>query len=174
MAIYALDDKTPQVDAQAWVAESAQVIGLVELAADVNVWFGSVVRGDVEHIRIGAGTNIQDLSVLHADPGVPLTLGEGVTVGHRVILHGFTVGDGTMIGMGATVLNNARIGKHCLVGANALVTEGKTFPDGSMILGVPARVVRPLTAAEIEDLARSARHYIDSAQQFRAGLKQIA
>jgi carbonic anhydrase/acetyltransferase-like protein (isoleucine patch superfamily) len=173
MAISVLDDKTPQVDAQAWVAESAQVIGQVELAADVNVWFGSVVRGDVEHSRIGVGTNIQDLSVLHADPGVPLTLGERVTVGHRVILHGCTVGDETMIGMGATVLNHARIGKHCLVGANALVTEGKTFPDGSLIVGAPARVVRPLTAEEIEGLARSARHYMDSARRFRAGLKKI-
>jgi carbonic anhydrase/acetyltransferase-like protein (isoleucine patch superfamily) len=174
MAVYALDDLTPQVDARAWVAQSAQVIGQVELAADVGVWFGCVVRADVERIRIGAGSNVQDLSVLHADPGAPLTLGERVTVGHRVILHGCTVGDETMIGMGATILNHARIGSHCLVGANALVTEGKTFPDGSMILGSPARVVRALTAEEIERLAYSARHYIDSARQFRAGLKMIA
>jgi carbonic anhydrase/acetyltransferase-like protein (isoleucine patch superfamily) len=174
MTVYALDDATPQVDAQAWVAESALVIGRVELAAQVSVWFGSVLRGDVEWIRIGAGSNVQDLSVLHADSGVPLTLGERVTVGHRVILHGCTVGDETMIGMGATVLNNARIGKHCLVGANALVTEGKTFPDASLIVGAPARVVRSLTAKEIEHLARSAQHYIDSARQFRSGLKKIA
>jgi len=174
MTLYALDDATPQVDARAWVAESAQVIGRVELAAQVSVWFGSVLRGDVESIRIGAGSNVQDLSMLHADSGVPLTLGERVTVGHRVILHGCTVGDETMIGMGATVLNNARIGKHCLVGANALVTEGKTFPDASLIVGAPARVVRSLTAEEIENLGRSARHYIDNARQFRSGLKKIA
>jgi carbonic anhydrase/acetyltransferase-like protein (isoleucine patch superfamily) len=174
MAVYALDDLTPQVDARAWVAQSAQIIGQVELAADVGIWFGCVVRGDVERIRIGAGSNVQDLSVLHADPGAPLTLGERVTVGHRVILHGCTVGDEAMIGMGATILNHARIGSHCLVGANALITEGKTFPDGSMILGAPARVVRPLTAEEIEWLARSAQHYIGSARRFRAGLQKIA
>ena len=174
MAIYALGASAPQVDALAWVAESAQVMGQVELAADVSVWFGCVVRGDTEWIRIGAGSNVQDLSVLHADPGAPLVLGERVTVGHRVILHGCTVGDGSMIGMGATLLNHARIGKHCLVGANALVTEGKTFPDGSLIVGAPARVARPLTAEEIAGLARSARHYIDSARQTRAGLKKIA
>jgi carbonic anhydrase/acetyltransferase-like protein (isoleucine patch superfamily) len=174
MAVYALNDVTPQVDALAWVAESAQVIGCVELAADVSVWFGCVVRGDVERIRIGAGSNVQDLSVLHADRGIPLTLGERVTVGHRVILHGCIVGDETMIGMGATVLNHARIGKHCLVGANALITGGKTFPDGSLIVGAPARVARALTGEEIESLAHSARHYIDSARQFRTGLKKIA
>jgi carbonic anhydrase/acetyltransferase-like protein (isoleucine patch superfamily) len=173
MAVYVLDGVAPQIDALAWVAESAQVIGRVELAADVSVWFGSVVRGDVERIRIGAGSNVQDLSVLHADRGIPLTLGERVTVGHRVILHGCTVGDETMIGMGATVLNHARIGKHCLVGANALVTEGKTFPDGSLIVGAPARVARSLTDEEIVGLARSARHYIDSARQFSAGLNKI-
>jgi carbonic anhydrase/acetyltransferase-like protein (isoleucine patch superfamily) len=174
MAVYAYNGVTPQIDPSAWVADSAQVIGKVELAADASVWFGCVVRGDVEQIRIGAGTNVQDLSVLHADAGVPLTLGERVTVGHRVILHGCTVGDDTLIGMGATVLNHARIGKHCLIGATALVTEGRTFPDGSLIVGAPARVVRPLTAQEIEGLARSARHYIESARQFRAGLEQIA
>jgi len=162
------------VDASAWVAESAEVMGRVELAADVSVWFGCVVRGDTERICIGAGSNVQDLSMLHADSGAPLTLGERVTVGHQVILHGCTVGDETMIGMGATILNHARIGKHCLVGANALITEGKTFPDGSMILGAPARVVRALTAEEIVYVARSAQHYIDSSRQFRTGLKRIA
>jgi len=173
MTVYAFNDATPLVDPSAWVAQSAQVIGRVELAADASVWFGCVVRGDVERIRIGAGTNVQDLCVLHADPGAPLTVGENVTVGHRVILHGCTIGDGSMIGMGATVLNHARIGKHCVVGANALVTEGKTFPDGSMILGAPARVARPLTAEEIQRLTYSAKHYSESARQFRAGLKKI-
>jgi carbonic anhydrase/acetyltransferase-like protein (isoleucine patch superfamily) len=174
MTVYAFNDMTPLVDASAWVAESAQVIGQVELAANASVWFGCVVRGDVERIRIGEGTNVQDLSVLHADPGAPLTVGEYVTVGHRVILHSCTVGENTLIGMGATVLNHARIGKNCVVGANALVTEGKTFPDGSMILGAPARLVRPLTADEIKRLPYSARHYMDNARQFRAGLKKIA
>ena len=174
MAVYSLDGVGPQLAASAWVADSAQVMGAVELAEDVGVWFGAVIRGDTEHIRIGRGSNIQDGSVLHADIGKPLTVGEGVTVGHQVMLHGCTIGDGSLVGIGAVVLNGARIGKHCLVGARALVTEGKEFPDGSLILGSPARVVRPLTPDEIEGLRRSARSYVKNADRFRSGLKQIA
>ncbi len=173
MAIYELDGVAPQVAASAWVADSAQVMGGVTLGEEASVWFGTVVRGDTEHITIGAGSNIQDASVLHADEGKPLVIGERVTVGHQVMLHGCTIGDESLIGIGAIVLNGARIGRHCLVGAGALVTEGKEFPDGSMIIGSPARVVRQLTPEQIEGLRWSARHYVDNARRFRQGLRQI-
>lgn len=173
MAIYELDGHAPQLALNAWVADSAQVIGQVTLEEDVSVWFGTVIRGDSEHIRIGRGANIQDGSVLHADAGVPLTLGENVSVGHKVMLHGCTVGEGSLIGIGAVVLNHARIGKNCLVGAGALVTEGKEFPDGSMILGSPAKAVKQLTPEQIAGLQRIATHYVDNAARFRAGLKKI-
>ena len=174
MAIYALDGLTPQVADTAWVADNAQVMGEVTLAADSSVWFGVTVRGDTDAIHIGEGSNIQDGSVLHADHGMPLTIGRHVTVGHQVMLHGCTIGDESLIGIGAVVLNGAKIGKHCLVGAGALVTEGKQFPDGSMILGSPARVVKTLSPEQIEGLRQSAQHYIDNARRFRQGLKKIA
>ena len=173
MAIYELDGIAPQLADSAWVADSAQVMGDVALAADTSIWFGAVLRGDTETIRIGRGSNIQDLSVLHADVGMPLTVGEDVTVGHQVMLHGCTIGDGSLIGIGAVVLNGAVIGKGCLVGAGALVTEGKVFPDGSMILGSPAKVVRQLSPEQLEGLRRSAQHYVDNARRFRKGLKQL-
>jgi carbonic anhydrase/acetyltransferase-like protein (isoleucine patch superfamily) len=172
MAVYALDGVAPQVAASAWIADSAQVIGSVELAEDTSVWFGTVIRGDTETIRIGAGSNIQDGSVLHADHGKPLTVGQGVTVGHQVMLHGCTIGDGSLIGIGAVVLNGARIGRDCLVGARALVTEGKEFPDGSMILGSPAKVVRPLREDEIAGLRRSAESYVRNGRRYRGGLQR--
>jgi len=173
MAIYELDGTAPQVAASAWVADSAQVMGNVTLAGDASVWFGAVVRGDCESIAIGAGSNVQDASVLHADFGKPLVIGERVTVGHQVMLHGCTIGDESLIGIGAIVLNGARIGKNCLVGAGALVTEGKEFPDGSMIIGSPAKAVRQLTPEQIEGLRQSARHYIDNARRFKTGLRKI-
>ncbi|MDD2609038.1 MAG: gamma carbonic anhydrase family protein [Giesbergeria sp.] len=173
MAIYQLDGIAPQLAASAWVADSAQVIGQVTLGEDVSIWFGSVVRGDTDAITLGAGSNIQDVCVLHADAGQPLLVGERVTVGHQVTLHGCTIGDESLIGIGAVVLNGARIGKNCLVGAGALVTEGKEFPDGSMIMGSPAKLVRQLTPEQIEGLRRSAQHYIENARRFRAGLQQI-
>jgi len=173
MAIYELDGVAPQVAASAWVADSAEVMGNVVLAEDASVWFGTVVRGDCESIRIGAGSNVQDASVLHADVGQPLVVGDRVTVGHKVMLHGCTIGDESLIGIGAVVLNGARIGKNCLVGAGALVTEGKEFPDGSMILGSPARVVRQLSPEQIEGLRRSARHYMENARRFKAGLRKL-
>lgn len=174
MAIYQLDGVAPRISDSAWVADSAQVMGAVELADDASVWFGVVIRGDTETIRIGRRTNIQDLSVLHADLGMPLTLGDDVTVGHQAMLHGCTIGDGTLIGIGAVVLNGAKIGKGCLVGAGSLVTEGKEFPDGSMILGSPAKVVRQLTPEQLQGLRLSAQLYVGNARRFRAGLKKIA
>ena len=173
MAIYELDGVAPQVHATAWVADSAQVMGSVTLGEDASVWFGTVVRGDTDSITIGAGSNVQDASVLHADFGKPLVIGERVTVGHQVMLHGCTIGDEPLIGIGAVVLNGARIGKNCLVGAGALVTEGKEFPDGSMILGSPAKAVRQLTPEQIEGLRLSAQHYVDNARRFRAGLRKL-
>ena len=173
MAIYELDGVAPQVSDSSWVADSAQVMGRVVLGEDASIWFGTVVRGDTESITIGAGSNIQDASVLHADAGQPLLVGERVTVGHQVVLHGCTIGDESLIGIGAVVLNGAKIGKNCLVGAGALVTEGKEFPDGSMILGSPARVVRQLSPEQIEGLRTSARHYMENARRFKAGLRQL-
>ena len=173
MAIYAIDGVAPHIAATAWVADSAQVMGQVELGEGASVWFGAVVRGDTDRITIGAGSNIQDASVLHADAGQPLLVGERVTVGHQVVLHGCTIGDESLIGIGAVVLNGAKIGKNCLVGAGALVTEGKEFPDGSMILGSPAKAVRQLTPAQIEGLRQSARHYTDNARRFRKRKKKI-
>lgn len=173
MAVFELDGVAPDVHPTAWIADSAQVMGQVAIAADASVWFGCVVRGDSERISIGAGSNVQDLSVLHADAGFPLAIGRGVTVGHKVMLHGCTIGDESLIGIGAVVLNGARIGRNCLVGAGALVTEGKEFPEGSMILGAPARVVRALSPEQIEGLRHSAQHYVENARRFRAGLKKL-
>ena len=173
MAVYEVDGKTPQVDSTAWIADSAQVMGNVTIGPDASVWFGCVLRGDTESMTIGEGSNIQDLTVMHADHGLPLTIGKHVTVGHKVMLHGCTIGDESLIGIGAIVLNGARIGKNCLVGAGSLVTEGKEFPDGSMIMGTPAKVVRELTPQQIEGLRLSAQHYIDNARMFRATLKKL-
>lgn len=174
MALYQLDSHTPDVAESAWIADNAQVMGAVHLAANASVWFGVTVRGDTETISIGEGSNIQDGSVLHADVGKPLTVGKNVTVGHMVMLHGCTIGDESLIGIGAVVLNGAKIGKNCLVGAGSLVTEGKEFPDGSMIMGSPAKVVRELTSEQIQGLRLSAQHYIENAHRFKAGLKRLA
>jgi carbonic anhydrase/acetyltransferase-like protein (isoleucine patch superfamily) len=174
MALYQLDEHSPVMDPSAWVADNAQVMGDVHMGPHSSVWFSAVVRGDTATITIGEGTNIQDGSVLHADVGVPLTIGKHVTVGHMVQLHGCTIGDESLIGIGAIVLNHSKIGKNCLVGAGSLVTEGKEFPDGSMIMGSPAKVVRQLTPEQIEGLRRSAQSYMKNAQRFKAGLKKIA
>jgi carbonic anhydrase/acetyltransferase-like protein (isoleucine patch superfamily) len=174
MAIYELDGKSPQLGNGAWIADSAQVIGEVVLAENASVWFGAVVRGDTETIRIGRNSNIQDLSVLHADIGQPLTIGDNVTVGHQVMLHGCTIGDGSLIGIQAVILNGARIGRNCIVGAGSVVTEGKEFPDNSLIIGAPARVVRTLDDAAAAHLAQSAEHYVQNARRFERGLKKIA
>mgnify|MGYP000585418439 CR=1 FL=1 len=173
MAVYELDGVAPEVAESAWIADSAQVMGRVSIGPDASVWFGTVVRGDTESITIGEGSNIQDASVLHADQGKPLVVGRNVTVGHQVMLHGCTIGDESLIGIGAVVLNGARIGKNCLVGAGSLVTEGKEFPDGSMIIGSPAKAIRQLSPEQIEGLRQSAKHYIDNARRFKAGLRRI-
>ena len=174
MAIYQLDDLTPSIPDSAWVADSAQVMGNVTLGEHTSVWFGAVLRGDTSTITVGKGSNVQDNSVLHADNGMPLVIGEGVTVGHQVMLHGCTVGNNSLIGIGAIVLNGVKIGNNCLVGAGALVTEGKEFPDGSMILGSPAKAVRMLSPEQIEGLKMSAQHYITNANRYKAGLKKLA
>ena len=173
MAIYELDGKAPQLGEGAWVADSAQVIGKVELGANASVWFGVVIRGDTEHIRIGSNSNIQDGSVLHADFGVPLVIGDNVSVGHQVMLHGCTIGDGSLIGIQAVVLNNAKIGRNCIVGAGSVVTEGKEFPDNSLIFGSPAKLVRSLDEAGRQMLAHIAEHYVENAARYRSGLKKI-
>jgi len=174
MAIYELDGIRPLLAVSAWVAESADVIGNVSLAHQSSVWFGAVIRGDNEPILIGENSNIQEAAVLHSDPGSPLTIGRDVTVGHQAMLHGCTVGDGSLIGIGAVVLNNARIGRNCLVGAGALVTEGKEFADNSLIIGSPAKAVRELTAQQIAGLQKSAVDYAKKALCFKSGLKPVA
>jgi carbonic anhydrase/acetyltransferase-like protein (isoleucine patch superfamily) len=173
MTLYRLGTQSPQLGEGAWVAPSAQVMGDVHLGVDSNIWFNVVIRGDNETIRIGQGTNVQDGSVLHSDVGSPLSIGDHVTVGHNVILHGCTVGEGTLIGMGAVVLNGAKIGPHCLVGAGALVTEGKEFPEGSMILGSPAKVVKSLSPEQIDSLKKSAVSYVENAKRFQAQLSEL-
>jgi carbonic anhydrase/acetyltransferase-like protein (isoleucine patch superfamily) len=173
MALYELDGIAPKLGEGAWVADSAQVIGAVELGDQASVWFGVVIRGDNEPIRIGRGTNVQDLSVLHSDLGVPLTLGDNVTVGHQVMLHGCTIGDGSLIGIQAVVLNKAKIGRNCIVGAGAVVTEGKEFPDNSLIVGAPAKAVRQLTEEQVKLLSHLADHYVENAVRYQRGFKKI-
>lgn len=157
-----------------WVAPSAYVIGKVELGVDVGIWFGVIVRGDNEPIIIGERSNVQENSVLHSDVGSPLTIGKGCTIGHNAIVHGCTIGDNTLIGMGATILNNARIGKNSIVGANALVTEGKEFPDNSLIVGSPAKAIRTLDEKAIAGLRASADGYAKNANRFRNGFEIIS
>jgi carbonic anhydrase/acetyltransferase-like protein (isoleucine patch superfamily) len=173
MAIYELDGKAPKLGEGAWISDSAQVIGQVELGANASVWCGAVVRGDCEVIRIGRNTNIQDLAVLHADEGVPLVIGDNVSVGHQAMLHGCTVGDGALIGIQAVVMNGAVIGASCLVGAGAVVTEGKSFPERSLILGAPAKAVRTLTDADIANLERAASGYVERGAHFRTHLVRV-
>ncbi len=175
MPIYTLGDKTPTLPAEGryWVAPNAQVMGDVRLAEDVGIWFGAVLRGDNDPITIGARSNVQDNTVIHADTGQPCTIGQECTIGHNVTLHGCTIGDSTLIGMGATVLNGAVIGKNCIVGANALVTEGKVFPDFSLIVGSPAKVMRELPPEAAANQKRSADGYVRNWQRFARDLKQV-
>ena len=174
MAVYRIGEKTPQLDASVWVAEEATVIGWVTLAARASVWAGAVVRGDNETIAIGSDSNVQEGAVLHADPGFPLAIGERVTVGHQAMLHGCTIGDGTLVGIQAVVLNGALIGRQCLIGAGAIVTEKKSFPDRSLILGAPAKVVRTLSDEEVAHLEFAAASYVERAAHFREHLVRIA
>ncbi len=175
MSLYSLDGVAPELpeEGRYFVAPDANLIGKVRLHEDANIWFGATLRGDNEWLDIGARSNIQDGSVLHTDMGCPLTIGADVTVGHKVILHGCAIGEGSLIGMGATVMNNAKIGRFCIVGANALVTEGAEFPDYSLIVGAPARLKKQIDPAQAERLLGSARHYVENARRYLAGLKKI-
>jgi len=175
MTIFTLGDLVPRLPEPAtfWVAPTATVIGNVVLSPGSSVWFGAVVRGDNEPILVGAGSNIQDGSVLHSDPGQPLTIGEGVTIGHNVILHGCSIGDNSLVGMGSIILNGARIGRNCLIGAGALVTEGKVFPDGSVVMGSPGKIVRSVTDEEIAGFGRSAQGYHDRWQHYAQALSPL-
>jgi carbonic anhydrase/acetyltransferase-like protein (isoleucine patch superfamily) len=173
MPIYKIGDHSPDIAPDAFVAPSATVIGKVVLKSQASVWFGAVIRGDNEPIVIGEASNVQEGAVLHTDPGIPLTLGDRVTVGHQAMLHGCTVGDGSLIGIQAVILNGAVIGKHCLVGAGAVVTERKTFADRSLILGSPAKVVRELTDEDVARLEASARSYADRQAQYTRELEAI-
>jgi carbonic anhydrase/acetyltransferase-like protein (isoleucine patch superfamily) len=170
MPIYELGERRPSLDAQCWIAENAVVIGSVVVERDASLWFNTVARGDNDLIRVGAGSNVQDGSVLHTDAGIPLTIGRDVTVGHMAMLHGCTIGQGSLIGIKAVVLNRAQIGNHCLIGANALIPEGKLIPDRSLVLGSPGKVVRQLTDEEVARLLASARHYVDNWRRYRASL----
>ena len=173
MPLYRLGDKAPSLDATAYVAPDATLVGDVQLGPQASVWFQAVARGDNEPIRIGAQSNVQEAAVLHADPGFPLTIGERVTVGHQAMLHGCTIGEGSLIGIQAVVLNGAKIGKHCLVGAGAIVTEGKEFPDRSLILGAPAKVVRQLSDEDVARLEGAAAGYVNRCTQFATQLERV-
>ena len=171
--IYALGPIAPKVDATAWVAPDANVIGNCRLRAASSVWFGATLRGDNELIDLGAGSNIQENAVLHTDIGFPLTIGDNCTIGHKAMLHGCTIGAGSLIGMGATILNGAVIGAGCLIGAGALITEGKVIPDGSLVVGAPGKVIRTLDAQAQADLLASAAHYQDNAARFAQSLSRV-
>ncbi|MFZ4692617.1 MAG: gamma carbonic anhydrase family protein [Burkholderiaceae bacterium] len=173
MAIFKIGTHTPDVDASAYVTDSASVIGNVHLAANTSIWFGAALRGDNELISIGEGSNVQECAVLHTDIGYPLVVGKNVTIGHQAMLHGCTVGDGSLIGIQAVVLDGAVIGKNCLVAAGALVTSGKEFPDNSLIMGSPAKAVRELTQEQINDIQRGVTTYIERAAYFKQQLKRI-
>jgi carbonic anhydrase/acetyltransferase-like protein (isoleucine patch superfamily) len=175
MAIYSLADRRPTLppEGHCWVAPNASLIGDVRLGLEASVWFGAVLRGDNEPIIIGARSNIQEMSTLHTDMGYPLEIGEDCTIGHNAILHGCTVGDGTLVGMGSVILNGASIGRGCLIGAKALVTEGKTFPDNSLIVGSPAKAIRTLEPEAIAGVLASAKHYVENWRRFADGLKRI-
>ena len=173
--IYALDGILPQLpdDGDYWVAPGANLMGRVVLASGTSIWFGATLRGDNDEIRIGVGSNVQENSVLHTDPGYPLTVGANCTIGHKALLHGCTIGDGTLVGMGAMVMNGAVVGRGCLIGAGALITEGKQIPDGSLVMGAPGRIVRQLDEAAQLRLVQSARGYAANMRRFRDGLKPL-
>ncbi|WP_416063987.1 gamma carbonic anhydrase family protein [Rhizobium sp. ZK1] len=175
MAIYALGGIKPKLPPPGtfWIAPDAHVIGDVELAEEVGIWFGAVLRGDNEPIAIGKATNLQEGVMVHTDPGFPTTIGENCTIGHHAIIHGCTIGNNSLVGMGATILNGARIGNNCLVGANALVTEGKEFPDNSLIVGSPAKAIRTLDDEAVARIAQSAKKYVGNWQRFARDLVRI-
>lgn len=173
MPVYALGDHTPKIHETAYIAPTASIIGNVEIEAGASVWFGAVLRGDNDLLRVGKNSNVQDNSVLHTDPGIPLIIGEGVTVGHRVMLHGCQIGDHSLIGIGSTLLNRVKVGNNCLIGAHSLVTEGKEFEDKSMVIGSPARRLKSLGETQIAMLKMSAQIYVKNAERFRDTLKAV-
>jgi len=173
MSVYALGGISPSLASGVWIAPSASVIGDVHLGENASVWFGTIIRCDNEPIVIGDNTNIQDNSVLHSDAGMPLTIGAGVTVGHKAMLHGCTVGDNCLVGIGATILNGAVIGKNCIIGAHTLITEGKQIPDNSLVVGAPGRVMKTIGDAQEQMLRASALHYVENAKRFRDELNEI-
>lgn len=172
--LYQLGEHAVEADGTYWVAPSAVVVGKVRLKNNASIWFNAVLRGDNEPITVGEGSNIQEGSVLHTDPGFPLTIGPHVTVGHKAMLHGCEIGEGSLIGIGAVVLNGAKIGKNCLIGANALVTEGKEIPDNSMVLGSPGKVVKTLSAEQGAGIRVGAAHYVENAKRFKDSLTEQA
>lgn len=175
MTVYSLDGITPELppENEYWIAPTAVVVGKVKLERNAGVWFGAVLRGDNELILIGEGSNIQDGCVLHTDMGAPLSVGRNCTVGHKAILHGCSIGDNTLIGMGATILNHAKIGRNCLIGANALIAEGKVIPDNSLVMGAPGKVVREVSDEMAERLKQSAKNYVKTWRRFAAGMREL-
>ena len=165
--IYDLEKNVPEISADSWVAPNAIIIGKVKLEKNSSIWFNAVLRGDIEKIIIGENSNIQDGSVLHTDPGCPLTVGKGVTVGHMVMLHGCEISDDTLIGIGSTILNKAKIGKNCIIGANTLITENKVIPDNSLVLGSPGKVIRKVTDDEIKVICENAKHYVKNSKRYK-------
>jgi len=165
--IYDLEKNVPEISADSWIAPNATIIGKVKLEKNSSIWFNAVLRGDIEKIVIGENSNIQDGSVLHTDPGYPLTVGKGVTVGHMVMLHGCEILDDTLIGIGSTILNKVKIGKNCIIGANTLVTENKTIPDNSLVLGSPGKVIRKVTDDEIKVIRENAKHYVKNSKKYK-------
>lgn len=173
MAVYRLGDLEPECHESAWVAESASVIGHVVMAENSSVWFGATLRGDNEKMILGARSNVQDGAVCHSDPGSPLTIGEDVTIGHLAMVHGCTIGKGSLIGIGATILNGAKIGENCLIGAHALITEGKTIPDNSVVMGAPGKVIKTLSEEQATKVKMGAQVYVANAKRFREDLKRV-
>lgn len=173
MAVFALDERVPVVGERTWVAENATVVGAVTIGSDCSIWFGAVLRGDNDPITIGNGTNVQDGAILHTDEGIPLTVADHVSIGHQAMLHGCTVGEGSLIGINAVVLNRAVIGKHCLIGANTLIPEGKVIPDRSLVVGTPGRIIRELTDEEVTRNLRNSRHYVDAGALYSHAMKRI-
>ena len=171
--LYELDGVSPDIDGGAWIAPGCHMIGKVSVMELASIWFGTTLRGDNERITIGTGSNVQENCVLHTDMGFPLNVGTNCTIGHKAMLHGCTIGNNTLIGMGATVLNGAVIGDNCLIGAGALITEGKVIPAGSLVMGI-GKIVRELDAAAVQSLTASALHYQENAARFRAGLKEVS
>ena len=165
--IYEFENNTPILDKDSWIASNAVLIGKVILRKDANIWFNVVLRGDIEPITIGEGSNVQDGSVFHTDPGCPVILGKNVTVGHMVMLHGCEIGDDTLIGIGSTILNKTKIGKNCIIGANTLIPENKTIPDRSLVIGSPGKVIRQVTDKEIEEIKENAKHYVENYKKYK-------